>query len=123
MKTVRLMISLATQKRWKTFHMDVKSAFLNDILKEKVYVEQPARFVVKKEKEEKACRLKKVFYEFKQAPRAWNYRIDGYLSQKGFIRFPYEHALYMEKKLQGRVMLICLYVNDIIFVGDDPTMM
>jgi len=117
------MISLATQKRWKTFHMDVKSAFLNDILKEKVYVEQPARFVVKKEKEEKACRLKKVFYEFKQAPRAWNYRIDGYLSQKGFIRFPYEHALYMEKKLQGRVMLICLYVNDIIFVGDDPTMM
>jgi len=101
--------------------MDVKSAFLNGNLEEVVYVEQPAGFVVKGE-EEKVCRLKKALYGLKQAPRAWNSRIDGYLSQKGFIRCPYEHALYVKKSLQGRVMFVCLYVDDILFTGDDPTM-
>jgi hypothetical protein len=59
--------------------MDVESGFLIDNLKEEVYVEQPADFVVKEE-EEKVCRLKKTFYGLKQAPRAWNFRIDDYLS-------------------------------------------
>jgi hypothetical protein len=86
-----------------------------------VYVEQPAGFVVKGE-EEKVCRLKKALYGLKQAPRAWNSRIDGYLSQKGFTRCPYEHALYVKKSLQGRVMFVCLYVDDILFTEDDPTM-
>jgi hypothetical protein len=101
--------------------MDVKSVFLNDNLEEVVYVEQPAGFVVKGE-EEKVCRLKKALYKLKQAPRAWNSKIDGYLSQKGFTRCPYEHALYVKKSLQGRVMFVCLYVDDILFTGDDPTM-
>jgi hypothetical protein len=33
--------------------MDVKSTFLNDSLKEKVYIEQPAGFVVKKKKKKR----------------------------------------------------------------------
>ena len=100
--------------------MDVTSAFLNGNLEEEVYAEQPASFVVKEE-EEKVCRLKKALYGLKQAPRAWNSRIDGYLSQKRFTRCPYEHALYVKKSLQGRVMFVCLYV-DILFTGDDSTM-
>jgi len=94
--------------------MDIKSAFLNGNLEEVVYVEQPVGLVVKGEKE-KVCRLKKALYGLKQAPRAWNSRIDGYLSQKGFTRCPYEHALYVKKSLQGRVMFVCLYVADILF--------
>jgi hypothetical protein len=120
-ETVRLVISLAAQKQWKIFQMDVKSAFLNGNLEEEVYVEQPAGFVVKGE-EEKVCRLKKALYGLKQAPRAWNSRIDGYLSQKGFTKCPYEHALYVKKNLHGRIMFVCLYVDDILFTGDDPTM-
>jgi len=113
---VRLMISLAAQKRWKIFQMDVKSAFLNGNLEEVVYVEQLAGFVVKGE-EKKVCRLKKALYGLKQAPRAWNSRIDGYFSQKGFTRCPYEHGLYVKKSLQGRVMFVCLYVDDILSQG------
>jgi hypothetical protein len=87
METVRLMISIAAQKICKIFQMDVKSAFLNDNLEDEMYVEQSAGFVVKGE-EKKVCRLKKALYRLKQAPRAWNSRIDGYLSQKGFTRCP-----------------------------------
>jgi hypothetical protein len=38
MEFVRLLIKLATQKGWRVHHMDVKLAFLNDDLKEEVYV-------------------------------------------------------------------------------------
>jgi len=64
MKIVRLMISLADQKRWKIFQMDVKSAFLNGNLEEKVYVEQRVGFMVKGQ-EEKVCILKKALYRLK----------------------------------------------------------
>jgi hypothetical protein len=64
MKIVRLMISLEDQKRWKIFQMDVKSAFLNGNLEEKVYVEQRVGFMVKGQ-EEKVCILKKALYRLK----------------------------------------------------------
>jgi hypothetical protein len=39
--SVRLLLALATQQGWSAHHMDVKSAFLNGILEEEVYVVQP----------------------------------------------------------------------------------
>ena len=55
---VRLLISLAAHHRWKIYHLDVKSAFLNGILEEEVYVQQPEDFLVKGQ-EDKVYRLKK----------------------------------------------------------------
>lgn len=38
METVRTMLSIAAQHKWKFYQMDVKYAFLNGVLKEEVYV-------------------------------------------------------------------------------------
>ncbi|VVA34467.1 PREDICTED: Retrovirus-related Pol poly from transposon, partial [Prunus dulcis] len=43
--TIRTLIALAAQKEWNLYQLDVKSAFLNGVLKEEVYVEQPQGFV------------------------------------------------------------------------------
>jgi Reverse transcriptase (RNA-dependent DNA polymerase) len=83
METIRLLISQAAQNEWPVHHMDVKSAFLNGVLEEEVYVEQPLRYV-KHEKEHKVLRQKKALYGLKQAPRAWNTRIDSYFKENGF---------------------------------------
>jgi len=71
METIRLLISLAAQHRWAILQMDVKSAFLNGVLEEEVYVEQPLGYMRRGE-EKKMLRLKKALYGLKQAPRAWN---------------------------------------------------
>ena len=51
--------------------MHVKSTFLNGILEEEIYVQQPPRYEVGG-KEDKVYRLKKELYGLKQAPRAWH---------------------------------------------------
>ena len=54
--------------------MDIKNAFLQGELKEQVYMVQPPgfRFEIYKSI---VCRLKKLLYSLKQAPRAWNSKI------------------------------------------------
>lgn len=94
LETIRLLISLAAHNKWKIYQMDVKSAFLNGLLKEELYVEQPLGYVVKGH-EDKVLRLKKALYGLKQAPRAWNTRIDKYFIANGFTKCTHKHALYL----------------------------
>ena len=58
--------------------MDVKTVFLNGVIEEEVYIEQPQGFEVHG-KGSHVCRLKKALYGLKQAPRAWYSKIDTYL--------------------------------------------
>ena len=58
----------------------------------------------------------------KQAPRAWNTRIDRYFQDNGFEKCPYEHAIYVKKGAEGSILFACLYVDDLIFTGNNPTM-
>ena len=120
METIRLLISKAAQNRWPIYQMDVKSAFLNGVLEEEIYVEQPPGYM-KAGKESKVLKLKKALYGLKQAPRAWNTRIDTYLKKNGFIQCPYEHALYVKKE-EGNSLFVALYVDDLIFMGNDEKM-
>ena len=120
LETIRLIISLAAQNRWKIYQMDVKSAFLNGVLEEEVYIEQPLGYKVKGQ-EDKVLKLKKALYGLKQAPRAWNSRIDKYFQEHNFTRCPHEHALYVKIK-DGDVLITCLYVDDLILTGNNPSM-
>ncbi|CAL1396308.1 unnamed protein product [Linum trigynum] len=120
MESIRMVISLAAQNRWKIHQMDVKSAFLNGYLEEDIYIEQPPGYVVEGQ-EDKVLKLKKALYGLKQAPRAWNSRIDKYFQQNGFCKCPHEHALYC-KVQGGEILMVCLYVDDLVFTGNDPQM-
>ena len=70
METVRTMLSIAAQQKWKVYQMDVKSAFLNGVLKVEVYVEQSPGYELEGP-EHKVCKLKKALYGLKQGLRAW----------------------------------------------------
>ncbi|GJX83844.1 ribonuclease H-like domain-containing protein [Tanacetum coccineum] len=69
LEAVRIFIAYAAHQSFPIYQMDVKTAFLNDLLKEEVYVEQPDGFV-DPDHPEKVYRLRKALYGLKQAPRA-----------------------------------------------------
>ncbi|CAL9017123.1 unnamed protein product [Prunus brigantina] len=99
---------------------DVKSAFLNGVLKEEVYVDQPQGFV-KKDEETKVYKLHKALYGLKQAPRAWYDEIDAYFNKAGFKKSPSEATLYV--KAEGSdVLIVSLYVDDIVYTGSSSQM-
>nr|GEX67281.1 hypothetical protein [Tanacetum cinerariifolium] len=67
--------------------MDIKTAFLNGILNEEVYVGQPSGFVRKKYPDH-VYALDKAFYGLKQAPRAWYDVLLQFLIDSGFQKVP-----------------------------------
>lgn len=121
LETIRLLIAIVAQNNWKISHMDVKSAFLNGYLEEEVYLEQPLGYSVKGQ-EDKVLKLKKVLYGLKQAPRMWNSIINKYFLDNGYLRCPYEHSLYIKTNDHGDILVVCVYVNDLIFTGNPASM-
>ncbi|KAL8155990.1 hypothetical protein AgCh_001157 [Apium graveolens] len=121
MDTVRMILALAVQRGWSVFQLDVKSAFLHEKLAESVYVEQPRGYEIKNE-EHKVYKLNKVLYGLKQAPRAWFSRIESYFRKEGFEKEDSEQTLFTKVE-QGKYLIISLYVDDLIFTGNDEKMM
>nr|GEX70448.1 retrovirus-related Pol polyprotein from transposon TNT 1-94 [Tanacetum cinerariifolium] len=69
LEAIRIFIAYATYINMIVYQMDVKTVFLNGILRKEVYVSQPDRFV-DQDNPNHVYKLKKALYGLKQAPRA-----------------------------------------------------
>ena len=65
--SIRTVMAIVAEMGWKIHQMDVKTAFLNGILEEEVYIKQPQGFEVYG-RDSHVCRLRKALYGLKQAP-------------------------------------------------------
>ena len=90
--------------------MDVKTTFLNRVIEEEEYIEQPEGFETNG-KQTHVCRLKKALYGLNQAPRAWYGQIDSYLQQLGFIKSDADPNLYY-LMVANEPLILVLYVDD-----------
>jgi hypothetical protein len=95
--------------------MDVKLAFLNDDLKEEVYVHQPSGSVIPV-MQGKVLRLRKTLYDLRQAPRMWNAKLDSTLKGMGFRQSPHEATIYRRGN-GGNVLHVGVYVDDLVITG------
>ena len=91
--------------------MDVKTTFLNGDLKELVYVTQPEGFE-KKGEEDRVYVLHKALYGLRQAPKAWNIKLDQVLKEMRFDKCTKEPSVY-RKTEGGDVLIIGIYVDDL----------
>jgi hypothetical protein len=69
LEVIRILLAFSVAKGFKLHQMDVKSALLNGVLEEEVYVKQPSGFESEKYPH-RVYKLRKVMYGLKQAPRA-----------------------------------------------------
>jgi hypothetical protein len=65
--TIGALLSLAASYGLIVHQMDIKTAFLNGELDEKIYIDQPDGFIAEGQ-EGKVCKLLKSLYSLKQAP-------------------------------------------------------
>jgi hypothetical protein len=107
------LLAYATDHDFKLYQMDVKSAFLNEPIKEEVYVEQPSGFK-DEEYPNHVYKLHKSLYRLKQAPRAWYEYLRDFLIKNSFRIGKADFTLFTRK--MGEDFFVCqIYVDDIIF--------
>jgi hypothetical protein len=91
--SIRFILALSAQMGWRIHQMDVKNMFLNGIIEEELYIEQPEGFETF-ERDSHVCRLKRELYGLKQEPRAWYTQIDNYFTGLGFTKSEADANLY-----------------------------
>nr|GFD22587.1 retrovirus-related Pol polyprotein from transposon TNT 1-94 [Tanacetum cinerariifolium] len=96
-EAIRLFLAYAAYKDFTVYQMDVKTSFLNGILKEEVYVGQPPGFV-RKQYPDRMYALDKALYGLKQAPRAWYDILSKFLIDSGFQKGSIDTTLFIKKK-------------------------
>ena len=115
-----LLLALAVLEDWHIHQMDVKLAFLNGMLDEEIYMEQPQGFIVAG-MENNVCKLKKSIYGLKQASCTWNLQFHGFLLELGFKQTSSYAGVYVMHQSQGEdslsLLIVILYVDDITIMG------
>ncbi|KAK6122090.1 hypothetical protein DH2020_044166 [Rehmannia glutinosa] len=107
-------------KNFTVYQMDVKSALLNGLLEEEVYVEQPPGFE-QKTIGDKVYKLKKALCGLKQAPRAWYDTLSQFLADNGFTKGKIDRTLFRIHDGES-ILLVQIYVDDIIFGSTNKEM-
>src|SRR5438105_8527355 len=108
----RIVMALVAHFDLELNQMDVKTAFLNGDLREKVYMAQPEGFVVEG-KEHMGCQLKKSIYGLKQASRQWYLKFDEVIRKFGFSENKVDNCIYI-KFSKSKFTILVLYVDDIL---------
>ena len=85
------MLAIATF--YEIWQKDVKTAFLNEFIKEELYMMQPEGFVNPKGAN-KMCKLQRSIYGLVQASQSWNIRFDKLIKAYSFIQNCNESYIY-----------------------------
>ena len=113
LESIRILLTIFSHLNFKLYQMDVKSDFLNGMLQEEVYVEQPKGFV-NPHRSDDVYKLKRALYGLKQAPRAWYDRLIAYFTEHGFKRGFADTTLFIRNDKNSFVVAQS-YVDDIVF--------
>jgi hypothetical protein len=96
LKAIRILLAFATSKGFKLYQMDVKSAFLNGVIQEEVFVRQHPGFENPKYPN-RVYKLSKALYRLKQASRTWYARIKTFLLEHGYEMGSVDKTLFTLK--------------------------
>ncbi|MGZ8926642.1 MAG: reverse transcriptase domain-containing protein, partial [Nitrososphaeraceae archaeon] len=116
--SLRLLLAIATILDLELKQFDVDNAFLNAVLNEDIYMQQPEGYINDKFPNA-PLKLLKSLYGLKQAPYEWNDDINETLIKLEFKRCASDSCVYYyENTFTGKPILIGLFVDDIIVSYD-----
>eukprot|EP00798_Chlamydomonas_sp_ICE-L_P017463 gene17463-biopygen26426 len=107
--TLRTLLAGMVHNKMFARQLDIKTAFLNGVLEEELYMEQPQGFVVPGGW---VCKLIKILYGLKQSPRKWCEEVRRVLRIAGFTPAQADPALFIRLEPDGTVSWVLTYVDD-----------
>jgi hypothetical protein len=110
LEMVRAILALAINKDLVICQMDVKGAYLNRVLKETVYMQQPEGY---KDNTGRTCLLVKTLYSLKQAGWEWNRELDKKLHKHNFRHLCSDPCTYVHGAI-GDYKIITIWVDDLL---------
>src|SRR6266850_2381147 len=119
LETVRAILSILPKDKLIVQQMDVKGAYLNRTLKERIYMHQPKGY---QDGSNRICLLIKTSYGLKQAGREWNIEFDNKVTKHGFTQLLSDPCIYIRRNHKG-VVIITVWVDDLLlFASSDGAM-
>lgn len=115
LSTIRTVLAIGNENKFRFDQLDVKTAFLNGELKDDVFMYPPEGVSVI---QGKVLKLRKSLYGLKQAAKCWNDTFSNFLIELGFQRSLNDSCLYTLNK-SGKFLYLCLYVDDILLASKD----
>ena len=118
--SVRLILAIVAHMDFELYQMDVRTAFLNEELNEKIYMDQPLGFETKRQ-ERKVCKHKRSIYGLKQDSRQWNVKFHQTILKDDFTMMEEDHYMYL-KCSNNSFIILPLYVDDILIDRNNKEM-
>ena len=115
--TIRLVLNIAIINGWSLRQLVINNAFLQGTLVEILYMAQPPGFI-DSDNPTHVCKLYKVIYDLKQAPRAWYQELRKFLMDSGFKNSHSDTSLFI-LQLGTKLLYLLVYVDDIILTGNN----
>uniref|UniRef100_A0AAV1TB20 Reverse transcriptase Ty1/copia-type domain-containing protein n=1 Tax=Peronospora matthiolae TaxID=2874970 RepID=A0AAV1TB20_9STRA len=109
-----MVIAITKYFDWPLDQLDVVTAFLYGVMKEKVYCVTPEG--VEMDGDFDCLELVKAIYGLKQASRVWNETFDEFVCFIGFEVSAFDPCLYI-KIVDGHCVLVLVYVDDVLVTG------
>lgn len=119
--SVRILFALVAVNNYELHHVDVKSAFLNGVLREEVYLAQPPGFAVPG-KAGHVLRLRKALYGLHQANMLWIENLNNFLVSLDFVRLKSEPCMYVLHNSTGTIILL-VHVDDLAIAASSPALL
>ena len=121
--SIRLMLSIAAAENMHIHQADIKAAFLQAPLKEKIYVRAPQGYESRTASgEEEVLELSQAIYGLKQAGACFFDAAREHLLSLGFQSMVGDPCLYKRVDANGGVIIVCTYVDDFTFAVSDPSL-
>lgn len=119
LSTIRMLLAVGIQKGFQFCHLDVRTAFLNGCLEERVFMKAPEGIQVP---EGHVLKLNRSLYGLKQSPRCWNKLFNDFIVTLNFQRSTADYCLYT-RVIDDSITYLVLYVDDMLICSNDEQTM
>lgn len=113
--SVRAILALAASRKMTLKQFDVKTAFLNGVLEENVFMSQPIGY---DDGTERVCKLNKSLFGLKQASRCWNRRFTEFINRLEFRTSESDPCVFVYDG-DGGLMILVIYVDDGLIAAEN----